>query len=94
MSSNLILGESADEICEALLGMDLQLRPRGTARLNGKVDATGPLVRALLRAEAELLVADALAMKVGTYEERTPAQRRADALMLVTHRTAEVTRAA
>jgi hypothetical protein len=94
MSSNLILGESADEICQALLGLDLAVRADGTSTLKGAVEPGGPLVRALMRAEAELLVADALAMRVGTYLDRTPAQRRHDALMLVMHRVRELGRAA
>jgi hypothetical protein len=79
MTTQRVLGESADEL---------------RAAMNGPADPTGALARALMRAEAELLVADALAMKVGTYEDRTPDQRLADARLLIFHRLEEVTRAA
>jgi hypothetical protein len=41
----------------------------------------GPLCRAMMRAEAELLLEDAEALRFGTYEDRTPEQRAADALV-------------
>jgi hypothetical protein len=86
------MGESADEILDALSQLDLNVRPDRSAW--GDVVLTGPLIRALMRAEAELLVADAAAMQFGTYEERTPAQRRHDALLLIVHRLREHARAA
>jgi hypothetical protein len=41
----------------------------------------GPFRRAMMRAEAELLLEDAEALQSGTYEDRTPEQRAADALV-------------
>jgi len=94
MSSNLIMGESADDIVTEMRQMNITKRVDGTARLDGAVDSEGPFVRALMRAEAELLVADAAAMSFGTYKDRTPDQRRHDALLLILHRMEEHARAA
>lgn len=80
MGANWVLGERADELMD-------DLRP-------GNGVPTGPMTRALLRAEAELMVADAAAMQFGTYRPRTVEQRRADALALVRHRLGEVAQAA
>lgn len=78
------------------------LRELGRAELSGRDDndldlelePNGPLMRALFRAEAELLVADALAMEAGTYEPREPDERRHDALLLIVHRLRSVQQAA
>ena len=48
-----------------------------------------PLGRALMRLEAELLVADAAALGTSGHEERTPPQRRHDALLLLAQRISE-----
>jgi hypothetical protein len=47
-----------------------------------------PLGRALMRIEAELLVADAATVGTAQHEERTPPQRRHDALVLLAQRIA------
>lgn len=86
----LIFGETADELGRELARFEGHLD--GTFDL--AIEAEGPFMRALLRAEAELLVADALAMQVGTYTERTPNERRADALAFVISRMHEHLRAA
>jgi hypothetical protein len=94
MSSNLIMGESADDIVTEMRQMKLSKYADGSGQLDGAVDSEGPFVRALMRAEAELLVADAAAMSFGTYEDRTPDERRHDALLLILHRMEEHARAA
>ena len=81
MSSVRVFGEDADDIRRAL-------------HAGAPADPTGPLTRALLRAEAELLAADAAAMAFGTYVERPARRRRLDALDLVVHRLEEPSRAA
>ena len=78
------------------------LRELGRAKLGGhggsdvelELEPNGPLMRALFRAEAELLVADALAMEAGTYLPREPGERRHDALLLVLQRVRNVQQAA
>lgn len=90
MGANLILGETADEVARELTRFEAHLAGQGSF----EIEPNGPLQRALMRAEAELLVADALAMRVGTYEPRTDGARRHDALLLVVSRMAEFRRAA
>lgn len=90
MGPNLILGETAGEIARELERFEAHLSGQG----DFEMEPNGPLARALMRAEAELLVADALAMRVGTYQERSDGARRHDALLLVVSRMAEARRAA
>jgi hypothetical protein len=90
MGANLILGETVDDLARELTRFEVHMDGRGTFEL----EPNGPMLRALMRAEAELLVADALAMRVGTYEQRTDSERRYDALLLVVSRMAESRRAA
>jgi hypothetical protein len=94
MSTNLIMGESADDIRDALFGLNVEFRPDGRPTLRGTVPTGGPFIRALMRAEAELLAADAVAMQTGVHEACTPDQRRADAFRLLVHRVEEHARAA
>jgi hypothetical protein len=90
MGPNLILGEAAGDIARELERFEAHLAGQGSF----EIEPNGPLQRALMRAEAELLVADALAMRVGTYEARTDGARRHDALLLVVSRMAGHQRAA
>jgi hypothetical protein len=84
------LGEAAGDIARELERFESHLAGQG----GFEMEPDGPLTRALMRAEAELLVADALAMQVGTYVPRTDGARRHDALLLVVSRLAEARRAA
>ena len=52
-------------------------------------DVGAPLLRALLRVEAELILADAEDLRDDDRELRTPDQRRADAFVALTQRVAE-----
>ena len=90
MGPNLILGEAAGDISRELERFEAHLAGEG----GFEMEPNGPLARELLRAEAELLVADALAMRVGMYEPRSDGARRHDALLLVVSRMAEARRAA
>jgi hypothetical protein len=81
-----VLGELLDDLAMALRSMDMRVKPDGWWEISGAMPADGPLVRALLRAEAELLNGDADDMAARRWTERTPAQRRADAFVLVTER--------
>jgi hypothetical protein len=81
-----VFGERCGDVGDELLGMDVDVHPDGTATVSGRFQENGPLWRAILRAEAELLMADADAMAVGRYDARTPDQRRVDAFVLVAER--------
>jgi hypothetical protein len=81
MSELMVLGERCTDIADELAGMDMRFLPNGMARCTARMRADGPLVRALYRAEAELLLADATDMADGRYVGRTPEQRRADAFL-------------
>lgn len=79
----MVMGERCQDLAKDLLGLNLSFLPGGMARMDGRVPAEGSLMRAFLRAEAELLVADADAMREGTYSRRTDQERRADAFLLL-----------
>jgi hypothetical protein len=83
------MGERCEDIAEEMLGLDIRFGPDKSATVSGRMQADGPLWRAILRVEAELLLADADAMASGTYAARTPNQRRADAFVLVAERIGE-----
>ncbi len=89
--TNLVLRELPESLLRELQRCDLRRRD---ADVELALEAQGPLMRALLRAEAELLVADALAMEAGTYVERDPGERRHDALQLILQRLRHVQQAA
>jgi hypothetical protein len=82
----IVLGEHIDDLGAELLALEWGDARGGMVRITGRLRSDGPLVRAMLRAEAELLIDDAQAMADGRRVDRTPAQRRADALVLVSHR--------
>lgn len=86
MRDTIVLGERAGDLADELLGLDLSLHSDMTATVSGQMRMDGPLWRAILRAEAELLLADAEAMAAGRYEGRTQDRRRTDAFVLVAER--------
>ena len=79
----------AGDIADEMLGLDVGFHPDVTATVSGQMQMNGPLWRAILRAEAELSLADADAMAAGRYEGRTQDQRRTDAFVLVAERLGE-----
>jgi hypothetical protein len=88
MSDATVAGESAQLLLEALLRMD-QRKGRdgmvhGSWRLEPRLGI--PLVRALMRIEAELLLGDADAYGSAQCEERTQPRRAADAFVTLTLR--------
>lgn len=89
MRDTCVLGERYGDIADEMLGMDVDVHPDGTTTVSGRLQMNGPLWRAVLRAEAELLLADADAMAAGRYETRTQDQRRNDAFVLVAERLGE-----
>ena len=92
--TNLVLRELPESLLRELQRVELQPRRDSGADYDLELEPQGPLMRALFRAEAELLAADALAMEAGTYAERTPDQRRHDALLLILSRLRYVQQAA
>ncbi len=79
-----VAGEPIDDLQEDLRGLRTGPPRRGMTTLRGVV---GPsVVRALMRLEAELLIADAGALAAGATLDRTDGQRRADAFMLLIER--------
>ncbi|MGH8859945.1 MAG: hypothetical protein ACRDVG_01715 [Jatrophihabitantaceae bacterium] len=78
-----VFGEPAAEIAATMSTFVRHSVKNGRVKISGTSDGSGPFLRAMYRAEAELLRADADAMADGTYEHRTPAQRRHDALLLI-----------
>src|SRR5690348_9059930 len=90
MDAPMVMGELCDDLATELLGFTFTFRPGSpTAEMTGPVDPEGPLVRALLRGEAELLMADADAMAAGTYRHRESGKRRVDALVLLVQRVGD-----
>jgi hypothetical protein len=80
------LGESLDGLAVALRSLDVHTKPTSECTVTGSVTEEGPFLRALFRAEAELLTADADALAAGRWTYRTPEQRRADAFVLMAER--------
>jgi hypothetical protein len=89
MSDLMVLGERCGDLAAELSGLELEMLPGDLARLSGKVAVDGPLMRAMHRAEAELLLADAAAMAAGRYAHRTSEQRRHDAFLVLVGRLIE-----
>ena len=88
----LVAGEPADVILKVLMGMRDNLVPDadGMVSIQAKIpqDHAAVLLRAIMRIEAELLLADA--KEVGSAAEpRTPQQRRADAFVALALRVAD-----
>ena len=85
MHGALAYGEPADEIMRVLARCPRRVTDSGMHQIELEIPATGeagPVVRAMMRAEAQLLIEDADSFSA--YEEcRTPEQRGADAFMAV-----------
>ena len=90
MKDMIVLGERCDDLAFEMLALDFEVRPDEMAEIRGTVAIDGPLVRAMYRAEAELLLADAESMSLGVHVHRTPEQRRCDAFCLVFVRLTDV----
>jgi hypothetical protein len=95
-NNDLVFGERGDLLVEALLPA---LRDRTVDddrmcrfEINLEPRLGQPLMRALMRAEAKLLLEDANAVGTPDYEERTDDQRRLDALLEIADVMASLTR--
>lgn len=78
-----VAGERLDDLARALAFLHPEHRSDGTFSVQATLgpDVAPPLLRALMRIEAELLLHDADVVTAGQGELRTPGQRRADALV-------------
>lgn len=83
--SDRVAGETFEDLIAAFSSVFEQsvLYPDGSMRLRARLtpDLSYPLRRALMRVEAELLLADAAALSATADETRTPEQRRFDAFV-------------
>ena len=84
--ANLIGGEPAQDLIDGLLELKVITRSDGSVRMSGVFSAA--LVRAMMRFEAKLLLQDADALADGIDVDRTPAQRRHDAMLELVRRLA------
>jgi hypothetical protein len=76
----LVAGETVGDLVAALRGLKFARLRSGMARLSGEIGP--PVIRALMRLEAALLLADADELAASpTTDLRTPEQRRADAFV-------------
>jgi len=88
--ADLVAGERRDELLDALVEAQLSPAGDGVVRLSMHLPTNCPLIRALMRVEAELILMDADAMARGRFEPRTSDQRRADAFMALALRAADI----
>lgn len=94
-TDHLVFGESTAELVAELLQVHIEPDDgNGMTGVSGSFASAGPLIRAIFRAEAELLLADADAMAAGARVNRLPEERTADAFVLVAVRAAEAVAAA
>ncbi|HEY1737614.1 MAG TPA: hypothetical protein VGI86_02835 [Acidimicrobiia bacterium] len=92
-----VAGESALEILSIAARFEFDTDDDGMCHFEYRaaVEEIAPLVRAVMRVEAELLVADAATFGTDHQEWRTPEQRGVDALIeLVQRASAALTQAA
>ena len=91
-TQTLIYGERVADLVPVLvlMGESRRIRADGMHELSWKLpsEEAAPLLRALLRAEAELALEDADALGTPGFEERTSEQRAADALLRLIRRLA------
>jgi hypothetical protein len=87
MLTRTVFGEQPKDVGAELTTLDFGASATdGWVRVEGRIEGGGPLMRALLRAEAELLLDEAAAMAAGRWTPRDPGERRADAFVLVAER--------
>jgi hypothetical protein len=79
----MVVGERCDDLLEDIVRLDFTFRPGADlAQVHGRVPNEGALMRAVYRCKAELLLADAEAMRSGAYRPREHDQRHQDAAVL------------
>ena len=89
-----VAGEALDDIIAVMRNVELGDQQDGLTEISMSLNDAETVIlrRALMRVEAELLVADAETLDVASLESlRTPSQRRQDAFMLIVQRVIEAT---
>jgi len=81
----LVAGEPYEVLVDDLLSFEWEHEDDGMVHLHAE-GLSPAFMRALMRVEAELLLADADVWATADHEERTPEQRAADALVELTRR--------
>ena len=96
MTSTSVHGEPLAILMEALEHVELKPTRSGLSRLTMRLEPrlAQPLFRALMRAQAELMLSDGDRLGQARYEDRTHDQRAADAFVALTRRIADAARAA
>jgi hypothetical protein len=89
----LVAGEPFQTLAEDLLSFEWELEDDGMVHVHAE-GVSPSFVRAHMRIEAELLLADADAWATDDYEDRTSDQRAADALVELTKRVRQAADAA
>ena len=91
MKQALVAGESVDMLRRAFAAFEWKRRPSGWIDVSVHLDRelADPLLRALMRVEAELLAEDADLIGGSDTAPRTADQRRADALVALGRRLAD-----
>lgn len=90
----MIAGELTTDLARAIAEFETSENSDGSIHLQADMDQEigDPFARALMRVEADLILQDADKVGSDGYEERTPSQRRADALVELVTRCAEAMR--
>jgi len=86
MSAGIILGERRVDLAADLASLRYEFLPGDMAVVRGELPPEGSAVRAIFRATAELLVADAAAMAAGSYQPRTTKERHHQAFLMLIER--------
>lgn len=89
-----IAGETLDDIIAVMRNVELGEQQDGLTEISMSLNDAETVIlrRALMRVEAELLMADADALDVASVASlRSPTQRRHDAFMLIVQRVIEAT---
>ena len=89
-----VAGEALDDIIAVMGNVELGDQQDGLTEISMRLNDAEAVIlrRAMMRVEAELLLADADNLDVGSVETlRTPTQRRHDAFMLIVQRVIEAT---
>jgi hypothetical protein len=91
MKDTLVAGEPIGARLRAFGELSLRRNPNGGYRVSARFDREfgAPLLRALMRVEAELLTEDADLIGKADTQLRTPEERRADALVALSLRVAD-----
>lgn len=95
MNTTYVAGESTTDLLRAFGEIEMSEEHDGRVELEADLapDVGAPFMRALLRVEAELLLADADGLLDDARPLRTPDQRRADAFVALTQRVVDAVRA-